>query len=142
MKNPNWDPNTDPARHQYLDGYTFNFGVDSVKTQQAILASNGPDATTLNWDQIDAQFVDQVTGAKKSQFVSGPSSCTVAINLDTRKMPLAVRKALAVAYPFDQVRKAAGLTSLSAPPAHHADPAAGPRAPRLHAARPERHRQG
>ena len=118
VKNPNWDASTDPVRHQYLDGYTFNFGVDSVKTQQAILASNGPDATTLNWDQIDAQFVDQVTGAKKSQFVNGPSSCTVAINLDTRKMPLAVRKALAVAYPFDQVRKAAGLTSLSAPPAH------------------------
>ena len=88
VKNPNWDASTDPVRHQYLDGYTFNFGVDSVKTQQAILASNGPDATTLNWDQIDAQFVDQVTGAKKSQFVYGPSSCTVAINLDTRKMPL------------------------------------------------------
>jgi peptide/nickel transport system substrate-binding protein len=118
VKNPNWDPATDPARHQYLDGYTFNFGVDTIKTQQAILASNGPDATTLNWEPIDAQFIDQVTGAKKDQFVNGPSSCTVAINLDTRKIPLEVRKALAAAYPFDQVRKAAGLTSLSAPPAH------------------------
>ena len=117
MKNPNWDPNTDPARHQYVDGYTFNFGGDTIKTQQAILASNGPDATTLNWEAIDAQFVDQVTGPKKSQFVSGPSSCTVGINLDTRKMPLPVRKALAVAYPFDDVRKAAGLTTMSAVPA-------------------------
>lgn len=116
-KNTNWDPATDASRNQYLDGYTFKFGQDSIKTQQGILASNGPDATTLNWDAIDASLADQVTGAKSSQFVSGPSSCVLAINMDSRKMPLEVRKALAAAYPFDDINKASGATSLSQSPA-------------------------
>ena len=142
VKNPNWDASTDPVRHQYLDGYTFNFGVDSVKTQQAILASNGPDATTLNWDQIDAQFVDQVTGAKKSQFVQR------AVLLHRRHQP---------GHPQDAARGAQGPRrrvpvrpgAQGRRPDHavgaagaHADPAAGARSPRLHAARPQRHRQG
>ena len=118
VKNPNWDASTDAARTQYVDGYDFKFGVDSVKTQTAILASNGPDATTLNWDGIDSSLLDQVTGAKSKQFVSGPSSCTVTVNLDTRKMPIEVRKALAVAYPWDDINKAAGATDVSQTPAH------------------------
>ncbi|GAA1906695.1 ABC transporter substrate-binding protein [Lapillicoccus jejuensis] len=117
-KNPYWDPNSDPARTQYVDGYDFKFGTDTVQTQTAILASNGPDATTLNWEGIDSSLVSQIEGAKKSQFVEGPSSCTVTQNLDTRKIPMPVRKALAVAMPWDAMTKAAGLSTHSASPAH------------------------
>jgi peptide/nickel transport system substrate-binding protein len=116
-KNTFWDPATDPSRHQYLDGYVFKFGQDSIKVQQGILASNGPDATTLSWDSVDASLIDQVTGAKASQFVTGPSSCVIAVNMDTRKIPLAVRKAVAIAFPFDDINKAAGATPLSQTPA-------------------------
>lgn len=116
-KNTFWDPATDASRHQYVDGYVFKFGQDSIKVQQGVLASNGPDATTLNWDGVDASLVDQVTGAKASQFVTGPSSCVIAVNMDTRKIPLAVRKAVAVAFPFDDINKAAGATPLSQTPA-------------------------
>jgi peptide/nickel transport system substrate-binding protein len=116
-KNTNWDPATDASRHQYVDGYVFKFGQDTVKVQQGILASNGPDATTLNWDEIDASLADQVTGAKASQFVTGPSSCTIAINMDSRKIPLPVRKAVATAYPFADIDKASGFTPLSHSPA-------------------------
>jgi len=118
VKNPNWDPASDPARHQYLDGFDFKFNVDDVKTQTAILASNGADSTTLTFDAIDSSLADQVTGAKAAQFVAGPGPCTVTVNLDTRKIPLPVRKALAVAYPFDSINKAGGATSLSQTPAH------------------------
>jgi len=31
-KNPNWDPNTDPARHQYVDAWDFKWGQDDPKT--------------------------------------------------------------------------------------------------------------
>jgi len=116
-KNTFWDPATDASRHQYLDGYVFKFGQDSIKVQQGVLASNGPDATTLNWDGVDASLIDQVTGPKAKQFVTGPSSCVIAVNMDTRKIPLAVRKAVAVAFPFDDINKAAGATSLSQTPA-------------------------
>ena len=116
-KNTNWDPATDASRHQYVDSYVFKFGQDSIKVQQGILASNGPDATTMNWDAIDASLADQVTGAKASQFVTGPSSCVIAVNMDSRKIPLPVRKAVAVAYPFTDINKAAGATPLSQTPA-------------------------
>lgn len=117
VRNPNWDAKTDPARTAYVDSYAFKFGQDSIKVQQGILASNGPDATTLNWDGIDASLADQVTGAKSSQFINGQSSCVVAVNMDSRKIPLEVRKAIAVAYPFDDINKAAGAPPLSQTPA-------------------------
>ncbi len=116
-RNPNWDPATDPARNAYPDGYHFKWGVDEVKTQTAILASNGNDATTLNWDAIDSSLIEQIEGPKKDQFVEGPSSCVIAINMDTRKIPMEVRKALATAWPFDSLRKAAAMTKHSYTPA-------------------------
>ncbi len=116
-RNPNWDPATDPARNAYPDAYHFKWGVDEVKTQTAILASNGNDATTLNWDAIDSSLIEQIEGPKKDQFVEGPSSCVIAINMDTRKMPMEVRKALAKAWPFESIRKAAAMTKHSYTPA-------------------------
>ncbi|ADU48096.1 ABC transporter substrate-binding protein [Intrasporangium calvum] len=110
-RNPEWKPATDPARNDYLDGYHFKFGVEDVKAQTAILASNGVDATSLNWSPIDSSLVEQIEGPKKSQFVEGPSSCVYTLNLDTRKIPLEVRKAIAVAYPYDSVRKAGGQST-------------------------------
>ncbi|MHA3835676.1 ABC transporter substrate-binding protein [Terrabacter sp. AAH1] len=116
-RNPNWDPNTDPARHNYPDGYHFKFGVDTVKTQTAILASNGDDATTLNWEPIDTSLISQIEGEKKSQYSEGPSSCVIMVNMDATKIPLPVRKAIAVAYPFDSMHKALGESTHSFSPA-------------------------
>lgn len=116
-RNPNWDPASDPARNAYPDAYQFKWGVDEVKTQTAILASNGTDATTLNWDAIDSSLIDQIEGPKKAQFVEGPSSCVIAVNMDTRKIPMEIRKAIATAWPFDSIRKASGMTTHSYTPA-------------------------
>lgn len=107
-RNDQWDPNTDASRHQYPDGFHFKFGQDIKQTQTAILASNGTDATSLNWDGIDADLITQVEGEKKAQFVEGPSSCVIMVNLDATKIPLEVRKAIAVAWPFETIHKASG----------------------------------
>src|SRR5699024_4491316 len=29
VKNPNWDPNTDPVRHQYINKFVMKFDMDS-----------------------------------------------------------------------------------------------------------------
>nr|WP_221382406.1 ABC transporter substrate-binding protein [Actinoplanes polyasparticus] len=108
-KNTNWDPNTDPVRHQYLDGFKFQWGGDAIKSQQAVLNSNGQDANSINYDELDASLIPQLTGEKREQLVQGQSSCTIVWQLDTRKIPLEVRKAVAKAYPYDQLYKAAGL---------------------------------
>ncbi|MCY1140005.1 ABC transporter substrate-binding protein [Actinoplanes sp. Pm04-4] len=108
-KNTNWDPNTDPVRHQYLDGFNFQWGGDAIKSQQAVLNSNGQDANSINYDELDASLIPQLTGDKREQLVQGQSSCTIVWQLDTRKIPLEVRKAVAKAYPYDALYKAAGL---------------------------------
>ncbi|MEH0932740.1 ABC transporter substrate-binding protein [Micromonospora sp. CPCC 205558] len=116
-KNPNWDPNTDAVRHQYPDGFTFKWGGEDPKTQQQVLNSAGEDANALNYGPVDASLIPQLTGDKKAQLVQGEQPCTYSVQLDTRKIPLEVRKAIAKAYPYDQVNKAAGLNSFNSQPA-------------------------
>ncbi len=115
-KNPNWDPNTDPVRHQYVDGWDFKWGQDDVKTQQQVLNSAGADANAINYGPVDASLIPQITGNKSNQLLRGQSSCNIVIQMDTRKIPLEVRKAIAKAYPYDQTWTAAGLNELVAEP--------------------------
>jgi peptide/nickel transport system substrate-binding protein len=116
-KNPNWVPDTDPVRHQYADAWSFKWGGELVKTQQQVLNSAGPDANALQYDELDASLIPQLTGDKKAQLVQGDSPCTYVIQLDTRKIPLEVRKAIALAYPYDQISKAAGNNDFVSEPA-------------------------
>ncbi|GAA0605842.1 ABC transporter substrate-binding protein [Kribbella sandramycini] len=116
VKNPNWDPNTDPVRHQYVDGFNFKFGLDTLKIQNQILASTGPDASAMTYSNIDATLVPELNnGNKKDQLIQGPATCNRMFPMDTRKIPLPVRKAIAAAYPYDTERKVAGWTSLAEP---------------------------
>jgi len=116
-KNPNWDASTDPVRHQYVDGWDFKWGVEDVANQKQVLASVGADATSINYANVDSSLVPDLQGDKKSQLLQGDSPCTIVLQLDTRKIPLEVRKAIAKAYPYDQIWQAAGLTDLTALPA-------------------------
>jgi len=116
-KNPHWVADTDAARHQYPDAWHFKWGGEEVKTQQQVLNSNGPDANALNYADVDASLLPQLTGNKSNQLIKGDSPCTQVVNLDARKIPLEVRKAIAKAYPFDQTWTAAGLNDIVAQPA-------------------------
>jgi peptide/nickel transport system substrate-binding protein len=107
-KNPNWDANTDPVRHQYPDAFDFKWGGDPIKLQQAALNSNGNDASTVEYDELDSSLIPQITGDKKAQLITGQSACTVVVQMDTRKIPLEVRKAIATAWPYDSDFKTAG----------------------------------
>lgn len=113
-RNDHWDAGSDPVRHQYVDGWRFRWGGDAVKTQRQVLASNGEDADAINYGNVDAQLLPELTGAKADQLVKGDSPCTVGVQIDSRKVPLAVRKAIAKAYPYNQVRKTSGLTDVTA----------------------------
>ena len=48
-KNPNWDPNTDPVRHQYADAWDFKWGSDGITTQKQTILSQGPDASSIEY---------------------------------------------------------------------------------------------
>ncbi|TWE12504.1 ABC transporter substrate-binding protein [Rudaeicoccus suwonensis] len=117
VKNTNWDASSDPARHQYPDTITFNFGKDIPTTAKSIMASNGTDATTASYDGVDASILQQALGSNKNQVATGASPCVAWQTLDTQKIPLEVRKAIAVAYPYDQLRIAGAVTQFDYSPA-------------------------
>lgn len=123
-KNPNWDPNTDPVRHQYVDGWDFKFAQDTLKVQRQVLASSGPDANAVNYSNLDVSLLPEVKD--QSQLVKGPSPCTIMYTMDTRKIPLEVRKLIAKAHPTDGWRKVAGLNPTDDPPASTILPPAVP----------------
>jgi len=108
-RNPNWVAATDPARRNYPDAWNFIWGVDSIKSQTAVLNSNGDDANALNYDVLDASLIPQIQAGKQAQLIQGESACTVVVQMDTRKIPLEVRKAIAKAWPYDANFKTEGL---------------------------------
>jgi peptide/nickel transport system substrate-binding protein len=123
-KNPSWDPNTDPVRHQYVDGFDFKFSQDLIKAQRQVLASSGPDANALNYSNLDVSLLPEVKD--QSQMIKGASPCTIMYTMDTRKIPLEVRKLIAKAHPYDGWRKVAGLNPTDDPPASTILPPAVP----------------
>ncbi len=123
-KNPNWDPNTDPVRHQYVDAWDFKFSQDLIKAQRQVLASSGPDANAMNYTNLDVSLLPEVKD--QSQLVKGPGPCTITYPMDTRKIPLEIRKLIAKAHPYDSWRKVAGLNPNDAPPASTILPPAVP----------------
>ncbi|ONI69912.1 ABC transporter substrate-binding protein [Kribbella sp. ALI-6-A] len=124
VKNPNWDPNTDPVRHQYPDKWDFKFSQDLLKVQRQVLASSGQDANALSYTNLDASLKPEVKD--ESQIIRGQSPCTNFLGMDTRKIPLEVRQLIAKAFPFDSWRKVRGLTPDSAIPASTILPPAVP----------------
>ncbi|MFE0673933.1 ABC transporter substrate-binding protein [Streptomyces sp. NPDC058867] len=71
VKNENWDAKTDPVRHQYVDGFDFQFGVtestqtkrlisDQGEAKNAIQFTGGVDATQIQ-DVISDASVNKRT---------------------------------------------------------------------------------
>lgn len=123
-KNPSWDPATDPVRHQYVDGWDFKFSQDLIKAQRQVLASSGPDANAVNYENLDVSLLPEVKD--QSQLVKGQSPCSIMYTMDTRKIPLEVRKLIAKAHPYDSWRKVAGLNPTDDPPSSTILPPAVP----------------
>jgi peptide/nickel transport system substrate-binding protein len=112
VKNPEWDPETDPIRNQLPDTWEFRFSQDSNQLQERIIADNGEDQTTATYDDILASKYRQLTSMEggTERLVKGTSPCTAFQYLDTRKLPdVNVRKAIGLAYPTDDSNQAGGL---------------------------------
>ncbi|WP_325549314.1 ABC transporter substrate-binding protein [Flexivirga sp.] len=115
-KNTQWDAKSDPIRHQYPDTIDVKLGVTALTEQQRIFANSGPGATTLDISGLDAGLESKAKSQTK-QVVFGPSPCESYLPLNSKEIPLEVRKAIAVAYPYDQTRKAGGESKLTFDPA-------------------------
>lgn len=110
-RNPEWDPETDPSRKQYVDNWVFEFGMDPSTIQQQVIADSEPDQHSVVPDSILAENIQAVESDPQveERFVLGPSPCVYYLWMDTRKLsPVQVRRAVALAWPYEQSNKVAG----------------------------------
>jgi peptide/nickel transport system substrate-binding protein len=109
VKNPNWDPATDPGRIQSVDEWDFKFGEDTAKIENTILSDTGDGQTTITYDNVTPPTYKKVTTDSPDRLVVGTSPCTFMWYMDMTKITdINVRKAVGYAYPYVDVWKAAG----------------------------------
>ncbi len=109
VKNPNWDPATDPGRIQTVDKWVFDFGEDTAKLENAILSDTGEGQTTITYDNVTPPTYKKVEADDPDRLVVGTSPCTYMWYLDLTKITdINVRKAIGYAYPYLDAWKAAG----------------------------------
>ncbi|MGW0204495.1 ABC transporter substrate-binding protein [Streptomyces sp. NPDC003233] len=116
VKNTNWDPKTDPIRHQYVDQFNFTFNQQFETSTKALLADSGPDQTGLSFsNQVDAGNLSSVlrNPKLKSRTISGyqPYVGQMNINMSKPEMKdIRVREAIAYALPVTPFVRAFGGT--------------------------------
>ena len=69
VKNPNWDPATDPGRIQSVDKWVFKFGEDTAKIENTILSDTGEGQTTMTYDNITPPTYKKITADAPERLV-------------------------------------------------------------------------
>ncbi|MEV4314303.1 ABC transporter substrate-binding protein [Actinocrispum sp. NPDC049592] len=112
VRNENWDPATDPIRHQYADSYTYQFGPQITEVTDRLSASAGDDKNSSSiYSAVAPERLSQVMQDPKlkAQVIDLPTSQVnvYSINMD-RVKDINVRKALLVAFPKEAARTTQG----------------------------------
>ncbi|WP_051716789.1 ABC transporter substrate-binding protein [Streptomyces megasporus] len=101
VRNPEWDPKTDAARHQYVDGFDITFNHQYEDSTKRLLNDSGEARTAVSFtNAVDAGSYQRVMREAKDRTVSGYQSfvAQLAINTD-RVEDVRVRQAIAYAFP-------------------------------------------
>ena len=110
VRNPHWDPATDPGRTAYPDKYVMDFQTPSTKIDQILLNDQGEGQTTMTLDDVLAENFRTFQTEHADRLVLGPQPCMTYWAPDYRKITnQKVREAIAWAYPYRDSALAAGL---------------------------------
>ncbi len=110
VKNPYWRASTDPGRYQHLDGFRFDAARSAARIDATLRADVGAGQTTISMDSMSNAYYQQLTQAERQRLVLGPGSCTYLTYPDYRKVTdIAVRRALAYAFPYRKVWASQGM---------------------------------
>jgi peptide/nickel transport system substrate-binding protein len=108
VKNDQWDPATDPARHQYVDKWILKFNADPEQTDQLLLSGNAASQTAMS-NALQAANYQTAKEKLGDHLVQQSGQCTSFWAPDYNKIKdINVRKALAYAYPYKDVWLASG----------------------------------
>jgi len=109
VKNPEWNPNTDPGRRQYVNQIDMNFQTEDTQIDQTILNDSGSGSTTLTYDSVLAASYLQFKSQAGDRIVTGGEPCTFMQYPDNRKITsVKVRQAIGWAWPYKSLETAGG----------------------------------
>lgn len=104
-RNRQWDPGTDPARHQYPDTWSFRFGVKANAIDELLIDDEDEAQTTASYTDVQAENYPRtlLDASVKERVVRGSAPCTRLWYLDMRTIEsLEVRRAIGLAFPYRQ----------------------------------------
>lgn len=112
VRNTEWDPNTDPVRHQYPDEHDIQFGVSFEASTKRLVSDSAENKTAVSYsNQVDASSMQSVRSDPevKKRSLSGyqPYVGKISLNMDRLK-DKEVRKAIAFALPAQPLVQAFG----------------------------------
>ncbi len=107
VQNEQWDPNTDPGRHQYPDRFEFDFTQSPERIDAMILGDSADSQTMLSIQNVLPG--DYREAHKLDLLTLGPTPCTRMWNMDNRKITdIRVRQAIGYAVPYQEVARMEG----------------------------------
>ena len=65
VRNPYWKANTDPGRHQYVNGFQFDMAEPTADIEKTMRADVGAGQTTISMDSITAGSYQRLTQAER-----------------------------------------------------------------------------
>jgi peptide/nickel transport system substrate-binding protein len=116
-RNPNWDPNTDPLRTAYPDGFKFEFSLEADQIAERLVADAEADKTSLTWVDVPPAVLPRTTAAGVSErVVKGPTQYVWYLGINNQRITdINLRKALNVAVDKDAALKALGGSAAGTP---------------------------
>ncbi len=118
VRNTYWDPHTDPVRKAYPDKIVVEMVRDGEQIDDLLIASEGDDASSVQWSGMQPESVTAVLGKEKvtSRLSAQITGCTDMLHLNTSRPPFdnpTVRKAMQYAVDRTAQVKANGGSALN-----------------------------
>jgi peptide/nickel transport system substrate-binding protein len=108
VRNDQWSAASDPARHQYAQRWVFKFNQDQDQVDEIMLSGSSAGQTAVSTSLGSGNYNDAKADLG-DRLVQQASQCVSVLAPDYTKITdIRVRKALAYAYPYEDVWLAGG----------------------------------
>ncbi len=109
VRNPQWDPSTDPGRHQYVDRFVMNFQTPVRRIDAMILGDTATGRDAVSEYSVQASDYERFRSEAPNRLLQGATPCSYLWWPDNRNInDIRVRRALAWAFPYRAAWRAAG----------------------------------
>jgi peptide/nickel transport system substrate-binding protein len=88
VRNPYWDPKTDPIRNNYPDGFEWDFGVDPTAQANRTIADQGGDQFASMQQNVPQALLQKVEGDKAvlARSSTGPTPFVYYLAINTQRV--------------------------------------------------------